>query len=566
MITEARAAVRTRQEVWLGAGALYLGLALLMMARFLLHPDATTSAHTAHTDQPWFEWLLQHGALSLRDLSNPLFTTRLNAPDGVNMIANTSVLGVTLPMAPLTLLWGPRVTYVIWQVGAVVATASTTCWVLRRHLRVTPAAAIVAGAFAGFAPGVVAHANGQPNYTSHFLLPLIVAAVFCGGTGVRRGVQLGLLVAYQVFINEEMLVITALACGLAAMLSRRILDVGFLRKLGVAAAVTLVITAYPIWFQFFGPGSFHAVPAYATWGEDALGYVTYWRDSLGHGFGPQKALYTTDLYSMYGVPLTVLAVLLAVLLWRHSRTTRVVVPVMAVFAVLSLGPSLRVGGEPIGPGPMALLGLDFWPFSMMMPSRMSFVVTAGVVILLALGWDRLVKGGRRHHVLILAALIPLIPTPLPAKDRPLPPEFIRSQAWRQYVPAGTTLVAFPLPYIVVGEDSYTWATWPGADFAVPEGYFLGPGRNGDATAGPAVLSETRVLVDKVFTTGVVPTVTDEMRTAARADLQRWHASAVVVRATPQYERMRELATGLLGPPQRVLDVWVWPISQELGGG
>jgi hypothetical protein len=363
---------------------------------------------------------------ALRDLSNPLFTTRLNAPDGVNMIANTSVLGVTLPLAPLTLLWGPRVTYVIWQVGAVVATASTTCWVLRRHLRVTPAAAIVAGAFAGFAPGVVAHANGQPNYTSHFLLPLIVAAVFCGGNGVRRGVQLGLLIAYQVFVNEEMLVITALACGLAAMLSRRILDVGFLRKLGVAAAVTFVIAAYPIWYQFFGPGSFHSVLAYGTWGEDALGYVTYWRDSVGHGFGPQQALYTADLYSMYGVPLTVLTVLLTVLLWRRSRTTRVVVPVMAVFAVLSLGPLLRVGGQPIGPGPMALLGLEFWPFTMMMPSRMNFVVTAGVVILLALGWDRLVKAGRWHRVLIVAALIPVIPTPLPARERLLPPEFIRS--------------------------------------------------------------------------------------------------------------------------------------------
>jgi hypothetical protein len=131
------------------------------------------------------------------------------------------------------------------------------------------------------------------------------------------------------------------------------------------------------------------------------------------------------------------------------------------------------------------------------------------------------------------------------------------------VPAGTTLVAFPLPYIVVGEDSYTWATWPGADFAVPEGYFLGPGRNGDATTGPALLSATRVLVDKVFTTGVVPAVTDEMRTATHADLQRWHASAVVVRATPQYDTMRELATGLLGPPQRVLDVWVWPQGKSV---
>ncbi|MDT5041315.1 MAG: hypothetical protein QOE51_2300, partial [Actinoplanes sp.] len=489
-VTAAPDTARTRTWVWICAGALYLGLALLMMARFLAHPETTTSGHTSHTDQPWFEWLLQHAAYSLRHLSNPLHSTRQNAPDGVNMIANTSVLGITLPMAPLTLLLGPRITYLIWLIGAPAATAATTCWVLRRHLHVSPAAAVVAGAFAGFAPGVVAHANGQPNFVSNFLLPLIVAGVFCG----RSGVRLGLLIAWQLFINEEMLWITALACGLAVLLSGRFRDVALLRRVGVAGALTVLLTGYAIWYQFFGPGSFQGVPAYNSWGDDVLGYVTFWRDNLAGGLGPQQAIGTTDLYSCFGLPLMVLSVTLAVVLWRRDRLIRVVVPLMVVFAALSLGPMVKVGGQPTGlPGPMALL--TFPPFDMMLPARMTFVVVAGIVILLALGWDRV----RFFPALILIALIPLIPTPLPAKERPLPPEFIRTQAWRQYVPDGTTMVPFPLPYPVVGDDSFGWSSWPGADFATPEGYFLGPDPDGKGHAGPPVHSATRVLIDRVVT-------------------------------------------------------------------
>lgn len=167
------------------------------------------------TDHSWFEWLFTHGAYSVRHLENPLFTTRQNAPLGVNMMANTSLLGVTLPLAPLTMLLGPQVMYALYLGGALAATAATSYWMLSRHLVRSRAAAFLGGAFLGFAPGVVHHANGQPNFVSNFLLPLIVVRVLRlgeAGRWRRNGVVLGLLVAYQIFINEEMLLLTALAC------------------------------------------------------------------------------------------------------------------------------------------------------------------------------------------------------------------------------------------------------------------------------------------------------------------------------------------------------------------
>ena len=167
------------------------------------------------TDHSWFEWLFAHGAYSVRHLENPLFTARQNAPDGVNMMANTSLLGVTLPLAPLTMLLGPQVMYALYLGAALAATAGTGYWMLSRHLVRSRAAAFVGGAFLGFAPGIIHHANGQPNFVSNFLLPLIVVRVLSlgePGRWRRNGLVLGALVAYQIFINEEMLLLTALAC------------------------------------------------------------------------------------------------------------------------------------------------------------------------------------------------------------------------------------------------------------------------------------------------------------------------------------------------------------------
>ncbi|GAA1807263.1 hypothetical protein GCM10009682_31410 [Luedemannella flava] len=56
-------------------------------------------------------------------LENPLFSHAVNAPDGVNMMANTTVLGLGIPLTPVTLLLGPLVTYRVLAVLALAGTA-----------------------------------------------------------------------------------------------------------------------------------------------------------------------------------------------------------------------------------------------------------------------------------------------------------------------------------------------------------------------------------------------------------------------------------------------------------
>src|SRR5437899_7014140 len=81
-------------------------------------------------DQGAFQFFLAHGARSLIHLANPLFDAQVNVPAGVNMMANTSILGLSVPLAPLTLLAGPAVAGAVLLALAPALTATAWYFVL----------------------------------------------------------------------------------------------------------------------------------------------------------------------------------------------------------------------------------------------------------------------------------------------------------------------------------------------------------------------------------------------------------------------------------------------------
>ncbi|MEV1144880.1 hypothetical protein, partial [Micromonospora sp. NPDC049799] len=384
----------------------YVLLGVLVCLHYWGDVQNRVSSHLP-TDHSWFEWLFAHGAYSVSHLENPLFTARQNAPDGVNMMANTSLLGVTLPLAPLTLLLGPQVMYALYLGGALAATAGTSYWVLSRHLVRSRAAAFVGGAFLGFAPGIVHHANGQPNFVSNFLLPLIVLRVFRlgePGRWRRNGVVLGLLVAYQIFINEEMLLLTALAC-LVAVVAYAVLRPraawrqagAYAAALGLGGGLALLLTAYPIWFQFNGPQSYRGLQGgvFHNWGEDLVAFVTFPRDTIAGDEAVEKTIGLTEQNTWFGWPLVVVSIVALVLLVRRSLVARILAVLTVVFTVASLGPVIRLNGvETETAGPWSYIPDDLPLVEMMMPTRLALVVAAAVGVLLALAWDAVAGNGR----------------------------------------------------------------------------------------------------------------------------------------------------------------------------
>ncbi|WP_231932821.1 hypothetical protein [Micromonospora rifamycinica] len=597
----------------------YVLIGVLVCLNYWVDVQHRVSSHLP-TDHSWFEWLFTHGAYSVRHLENPLFSARQNAPDGVNMMANTSLLGMTIPLAPVTLLFGPQVTYALYLGGALAATAATSYWVLSRHLVRSRAGAFVGGAFLGFAPGIVHHANGQPNFVSNFLLPVIVARVLRlgrPGRWRRDGVALGLLVAYQVFINEEMLLLTALAClvAVAAYVVQRPREArarvgGFLAALGLGGGLALLLTAYPIWYQFNGPQSYRGLQGgvFHNWGEDLMAFVTFARDTVAGDEAVEKTIGLTEQNTWFGWPLVLVALAALVLLWRRSLAARVAGVLVLVFTVAAIGPKVRFNGvETTVDGPWAYIPDDLPLVEMMMPTRLTLVVTGAVGVLLALAWDAVGAVGRSRvpaprsaaddtaatgtgtavpaaartgtalpaapvrrrwvrpvgYAAIALAVLPLFPRPLPAQHIDLPPHFVTAGGWRPYVPAGRTLVPVPIPSNVHGLSTLRWSALTGHEFPVPGGYFIGPNELGEGVFG-APNRPTSTLIYATIDAGTVPALTGENRRQALEDLRFWRASVVVLGAHPREAVLRDLMTGLLGPAQRVDDVWLWDVRPLVG--
>ena len=578
-----------RSPMDLAAPLVYLFGGVYLTAHFWGDPDTRIQSSNVQ-DQGFFQFVLAHAARSVTHLSNPLFDGQLNVPDGVNMMANTSILGLSLPLTPVTLLFGPAVSYLVLLALAPFLTAAVWYYVLSRHVVRSRVAAFVAGGFCGFAPGFVSQSNGHPNVAGQFMVPLILLQVAKLGTGarpVRTGVLLGLLVVWQAFINEEVLLFTALAAGLMALVYgvsrwsdlRAVLRAG-LAGLGVAALVAAALLAYPLWFQFFGPQHYGAVPALSVaLYSDVGSYLSYPTQSITGSSPNGLGFYThpAEENAYYGWPLLILAVMLVGWLWRHLLV-RVAAVVALFFAALSLGPTLAVYGQDTGiPGPLRLLN-RLPLIESVVPVRFALMVIPALGVLLAIGLDRiltqpwifappriLAQPNLVWCAAFLGALVPIFPTPLPAVDGPPPPTFVSAGTWRQYVPPGRSIVTVPVP-TYVNIEGQRWSAAQELDLPIAGGYFLGPGPGPDARAlyGPST-RPTAVLLDEVARTGIEPVMTDADRRRASEDLRFWRAAIMMIGTVPRADVLRDTVRDLLqAEPRSIGDAWVWDVRAMVG--
>ncbi len=340
-----------RRDLAVAAG--YLLAALYVSGHLWLDPVGRVQKNN-NNDQAFFEFVLAHGMRVVFHGDNPFFAPQMNVPFGVNLMANTSILGISIPLAPITYLFGPPVSYAVLLTGAMAGTAFAWYWVLSRHFVSSRTAAWVGGWFCGFAPGMMAQANGHPNIVAQFAIPLILWRLIKlrePGHAVRNGVALALLVIWQAFINEEMLFITALGFAIFlvvyGLIRRKEIrdDLGpFLRGGAVAVAVVLVVLGYPLYFQFFGAQHYRGLPqAVQGFGADLASFPAYSSESLAGNPGSigHLAQNAAEENAFFGWPL--LVVLLAIF-WRGRRNPVVLglTAVTVVFGLFSLGPQLVV--------------------------------------------------------------------------------------------------------------------------------------------------------------------------------------------------------------------------------
>jgi hypothetical protein len=538
-------------RLWTGLGKVYLAA----------NPD----------DQIYGEWMVGNGAHAVAHLANPLHTVLLNAPDGVNLMGNAAFLLPGLLLTPLTLLAGAHVTFSAILTANLAATGIAWYFVLSRHLVRHRVAAFLGGAFCAFAPGIVAQTGGShAHITGQYLVPVIlwrVAALREPGRAVRNGLILGLLVTTQVFVGEEILFMTALACavmtvGYAVSQPRAVRrDVRpFLTGLVVAGAVAVPLTAYPLWMQFLGPGHYHGLPP--AFSADLAAYPAYARESVAGDLtiAGKLAANATEENEFFGWPLLVLVAFIGYWL-RGVLAARLALLVGVVAGLLSLGDRIAWQHHALGPGPYRLVS-RLPLFDSMITTRLGLVVAVAIAVLLALASDRVLEAaplvtGLPVRLLAtgaaVAALLPVAPTRLQSVDRPPLPEFITSGHWRGYVDAGRTVVPVPM----VGTMGMRWAVAARHDFAVAQGYFLGP-TSADDPSGRFFASPrpTQVLLEDAAQ-GRPHQIGATEREQARADVRYWRADAIVVPG--DQSGVRAALDGLFGPGTRVDDVWVWDV-------
>jgi hypothetical protein len=281
---------------------------------------------------------------------------------------------------------GPGDRLTILTTAGFAGSATALYWVLRRW-GLSRAAAAIAGAVYGFSPAVLQESLSHYNLQLVILPPLIVDAGLRLATGrpgqpwpgrvrlltripwpaplrwlaglpaaVRTGAWLGLLVAAQVFISEEIALSTAVA-GVVMVL---VLAVSRPRSVphrilpaaaGVLSAVVvaLVLTGHALLVQFYGPLTQHgAVYPLDYYVNDVSSFVTPQGSLFFHSAASAAAAAryqggATEYLGYLGWPLIAALALAAVLAWRRPAGRAAAVSCAVLYA-------FSMGGYPLVDG------------------------------------------------------------------------------------------------------------------------------------------------------------------------------------------------------------------------
>jgi hypothetical protein len=557
-------------------------LACLAMAGLVfagnLGAPASTSIARGVGDGALMAWFLQWTPHALQHGLNPLFSTHMNVPDGVNVMWNTSLLLPGLVLAPVTLAFGPVLSFNLLLALGLGLSAWCAAMVFHRYVR-SRVAALLGGLVYGFSPYMLAQSRGHLHLTLVFLVPLLLAVLDELLVRQRRhplvaGAALGLLAAAQLFTGEEVLVFTAIL-GLAMVVVLALLFPRQLRGrvghavagLGVAAVVFAALAAWPVWFQLTGPqhvsGDLHPVEKLAT---DLFGPVV---PNRVQAITSDAALRVSSRFpgnlaetnGYLGIPL-VLILAFTVVRWWRTPLVRVAAVLFLLALVLSMGARLVVGGRPTEL-PLPWAAIDSLPLlESAVPNRFMLLADLFAGLLLAVFVDRALTWATapRLGALVLtgAAFLALLPRgPLGGVPVEVPAFFTGSEVRR--IPAGSVALVAPAPSAGHAAPMF-WQAMAGLRFRIPGGYFVGPDPTGQPKYGanPTPLTRRMTRIRAGFP---APRLDPEERAELVGDLVRWRVGTVVVgpmeRPGTQATMVRFL-TDLLGRrPSSTGGVWVW---------
>ncbi len=379
--------------------ALYFLLGAIAVTMWLWRDPASRLVAGNPNDTDQFAWYFRYSATAVAHFQLPgMITDGMNAPQGISVMWNTFMLLPGMLLAPVTLLAGPQASLTVLMTVGFAGSALAMFVVLRRWDASILAAAL-GGAIYGFSPALIQSSLGHYDLQFAVLPPLIANAALrlltgrygAGGRAAARcGAWLGLLVAAQVFIAEELLFDTGIAVLIMAavtMASRPRALAGRVREVAVglvaATGVAAVIAGYPLWIQFFGPLRQRSSPFTPDFFKnDLAGLVQPSSFMLLHttssaAFANAFQARAPEYLAYLGWPMLVVLVLVTVLFYR-LLPVRVSALTFAVLAVLSLGGTLLAGGQEHAAVKLPWYWLQTLPVTgSVLPDRFSITIADG---------------------------------------------------------------------------------------------------------------------------------------------------------------------------------------------
>jgi hypothetical protein len=524
-------------------------------------------------------WFIRYTATAVQHFRLPaLITTAMNAPHGVNLMWNTSLLLPGIVVSPITATFGPQVSLTFLLAIGFAGSAASMYYVLR-YWQAGPLAAALGGALYGFSPALIDSGIGHYSLVLAMLPPLILDRVLRlvteRGSPVRNGLWLGLLVAGQFFIAEEGLVDTVIAAVvllvvLAACRPREIRS--RIRPLVVGLAsggvLALVLCARGLWVQFHGV---RAGSAAATVIINYQGRQTN-LGTLPYAFinpSSQELLHTTatgkiaNLYpqpvpeylAYLGVPLIILLLVAIVYFWNY-------LPIRVAGLTCVILEWLGMGAAPMRSGtftlPRFLLpwgALQHLPvIGGMVPDRLCILADAAAAVVLAFALDRARtvgpfarwrRGGLIAAGIAIVALLPIVPTPYLTEFTGRPPGGWSATFDALHLRPDARVLIVPYPYSATSQV-LRWQAVSGWPHTMIGGDFIAPNQPAHLSrAGRSAMTPTSYYLNYLYD-GSVPHVLPSNATI-QANLAAMKPNAVVAEALPG----SPLATFLIkwfGPP------------------
>ncbi len=380
----------------------------------------------------WRLWWVPHALVSRA--ASPWHTDLLFHPQGVSLVFDTLAPLYGLLSYPIQVAGGVVTAYNLLLMGSLIL-AAWGCCLLAMHLTGDSRAALVAGTVFGFSPYLLVHLWGHLNLVAAWPLPFFalcfIRAVQTGGA--RWGFAAGALLGTASLLDYQY--------GVFALLWGTLAGVYWQIRLprGRHARAAIPVSRYPwrawcaglaAWLAVFGPLLGPVMQAVAGGENPVAGNPTdpgyFSADLLGFflpsavrwgGSGPP--LFESPNFQGVGgiegtayVGWVVLGLAGAAWLVRATpETARSAGPVggevvssppssfgcgfwlvtLTVFALLSLGPQLRVAGSSLGlPLPYAILEQVPYVGSSRVPARFAALVYLALGVVVAFGFRRLV--------------------------------------------------------------------------------------------------------------------------------------------------------------------------------